>query len=218
MLENILVVDDHPIIFDYCHRELHEQYNVYYAANAEQLDEQMRSRTFSLVLMDIFFDQKPQGLEFIAKVKATAAKVLVFSGMCQAAEFRSVVQMDVDGYLDKNENTIISAIKEVLAGIYLVPRARVQAELGDVNDRLPSFTKQQRAVLNCFYNERSICAKEIANKMDLSIARVNAIIGALTAKLGQKRRNQMFPEALRRGYSPHMADHARALPRSRTLR
>ncbi len=50
--------------------------------------------------------------------------------------------MDVDGYLDKNENTIISAIKDVLAGIYLVPRAKVQAECGDVNDRLPSFTKQ----------------------------------------------------------------------------
>ncbi len=73
-------------------------------------------------------------------------------------------------------------------------------------------------MLNFFYNDRNISSKEIANKMDLSIARVNAIIAALTAKLGQKRRNQMFPEALRRGYSPHMADQARALPRSRTVR
>lgn len=218
MLENILVVDDHPIIFDYCHRELHEQYNVYYAANAEQLDEQMRNRTFSLVLMDIFFDHQPLGLEFIAKVKATAAKVLVFSGMCQAQEFRSVVLMDVDGYLDKSEQSIIHTIKDVLAGKYLVPRAKVRGVFGDINDRLPSFTKQQRTVLNYFYHDRDISSKEIANQMGLSVTRVNTIITTITANLGQKRRNQMLTEALRRGYSPHMPDQATGLPKSRTLR
>ena len=106
----------------------------------------------------------------------------------------------------------------MLAGKYLVPRAKVQAAFRDVNDRLPSFTKQQRAVLNFFYSERTISSKEIASKMDLSIARVNAIITTLTAKLGQKRRNQMFPEALRRGYSPHMPDQTKGLSRSRSLR
>jgi len=194
----LLVVDDHPIVRHGIVQLLNRQPDMEVVAEADDAEaalNQMRERTFSLVVTDISLPGL-SGLDLIRRVNATkdAPPMLVLSMHEESVYAERALNAGARGYVMKQEapDKLVAAVRKLLAGgIYLSPpmeermlMSLVKGKPAAAEPSLSVLSEREFEVLQMI--AQGLTSAQIAERINRSIKSVEAYRTSLRAKLGAK--------------------------------
>ncbi len=206
----LLIVDDHAILREGLTALLQQ-----FGPDTEVLN--AADGTEALALVDanpnldvVILDLAMPGMEGGRVIERLGAMrpdlpAIVLSASESAADVRRVLALGALGYVPKsaNPNTLLSAIKLVLAGEIYVPPLMLEPQ-GDSSapTGLSSvhLTQRQRDVLNCM--SRGLSNKRIAQELGLAEKTVKAHITVVLRVLGASNRTHAVTIARENGLAP----------------
>jgi two-component system NarL family response regulator len=198
----VLIVDDHPVVRDGLQAILSTEPDLFVAGEAGSGAEAIKliaSLRPEIVLMDLVLPDIP-GTEVIRRVCAGATSHVDFIVLTSVAgddEIFRALDAGARGYLFKDmaRKELLQAIRVVKAGERYIP-APVGARLAE---SLPRHGLSAREIEVLEHVAAGLRNKEIAYKLDLSEATVNAHVKRILEKLDVHDRTQAVTTALRRG-------------------
>ena len=146
-----------------------------------------------LVLLDLFLDDA-DGLDFVAGLRATGAKVLVVTGCNDEGHVAAALALGASGWVSKAQpfERLLDAAEATLRNQPLIPEAdyRELIERGkerliveqDARHRLAQLTARERQVLSALSEGES--AGDIAETFFVSVGTVRTHIQGILGKLG----------------------------------
>lgn len=197
----VLIVDDHPVVRDGLQAILSTEPNLEIAgeagSGAEALDRIAALRP-DIVLMDLVLPDLP-GSEVIRRVCAEQSDIdfIVLTSVAGDDEIYRALDAGARGYLFKDmaRKELLQAIRVVKAGERYIP-AQVGARLAE---SFPRHGLSPREIEVLGHVAAGLRNKEIAYKLELSEATVNAHVKRILEKLNVNDRTQAVTTALRRG-------------------
>jgi len=200
-LTTVLVVDDHPVVRDGLNAIISSEPDMQLVGEAgtgiDAVAAYLEVRP-AVVLMDLLLPDI-SGSEAIRRIceKAPNARVIVLTTVAGDEEIYRALEAGARGYLLKDmvRRELIHAIREVAAGRRYVP-AEVGARIAESLPR-PDVTSREIEVLQLIAS--GLKNKEVAFRLGVSEATVNAHVKHILAKLNASDRTHAVTIALRRG-------------------
>lgn len=197
----VLIVDDHPVVRDGLQAILSTEPDLHVAgeagSGAEAL-ERIAALRPHIVLMDLVLPDIT-GTEVIRQVCARKSDIdfIVLTSVAGDEEIYRALDAGARGYLFKDmaRKELLRAIRVVKGGDRYIP-AQVGARLAECFPR-HALTEREIEVLR--HVAAGLRNKEIAYKLELSEATVNAHVKRILEKLDVSDRTQAVTTALRRG-------------------
>ena len=197
----ILLVDDHPVVRDGLNAIVSSEQGMQVVGEAgtahEGVEAYARLRP-SIVLMDLLLPDMP-GAEAIAQIckRAPNARIIVLTTVDADEEIYRALEAGARGYLFKDmvRRELIQAIREVARGNRYIP-ARVGARIAENLPR-PDISAREIQVLQLIAS--GLKNKEVAARLQVSEATVNAHVKHILSKLNASDRTHAVTLALRRG-------------------
>jgi DNA-binding NarL/FixJ family response regulator len=197
----VVIVDDHPVVRDGLNAMLSTESDIAVvgeASNGAEALAAVSKHRPNIVLMDLLLPDIG-GAEVIQQVCAersdTAFIVLTTAGGDE--EIYRALEAGARGYLFKDmvRKELVQAIRSVHTGVRYIP-AQVGSRIAENLPR-PDVTSREIEVLQLV--STGLKNKEIAHKLNLSEATVNAHVKHILEKLGASDRTHAVTIALRRG-------------------
>lgn len=207
-MSKILIADDHAMVRAGIRQYLEAESSVREigeAANGRDTLEQLRTREWDLVLLDIFMPDQ-SGLDILRHIQTDHPKVrvLILSGLPEKQYAVSVLRAGASGYLPKDSapEDLIKAVQTVLAG-----RRYVSPEVAELlvagMDKDPGSQQHERLSAREFQVLSKLAAgravSEIANELELSVKTVSTYRSRVLEKMGLKTNADLTSYALRHG-------------------
>jgi len=197
----VLVVDDHPVVRDGLNAIISSETDMQVVGDvgtaAEAVTAYFRLRP-AVVLMDLLLPDF-SGSEAIRRIceKSANAQIIVLTTADGDAEIYRALEAGARGYLLKDmvRRELIQAIREVSGGRRYIP-AQVGARIAENYPR-PDITSREVEVLQLI--AAGFRNKEVAFRLGVSEATINAHIKHILAKLNATDRTHAVIIALRRG-------------------
>jgi len=197
----VLVVDDHPVVRDGLNAIISSETDMLVVGDvgtaAEAVTAYFQLRP-AIVLMDLLLPDF-SGSEAIRRIceKSANAQIIVLTTADGDAEIYRALEAGARGYLLKDmvRRELIQAIREVSGGRRYIP-AQVGARIAE-NFPRPDITSREVEVLQLIAG--GFRNKEVAFRLGVSEATVNAHIKHILAKLNATDRTHAVIVALRRG-------------------
>jgi len=197
----VLVVDDHPVVRDGLNAIISSEADMLVVGDvgtaAEAVTAYFQLRP-AIVLMDLLLPDF-SGSEAIRRIceKSANAQIIVLTTADGDAEIYRALEAGARGYLLKDmvRRELIQAIREVSGGRRYIP-AQVGARIAE-NFPRPDITSREVEVLQLIAG--GFRNKEVAFRLGVSEATVNAHIKHILAKLNATDRTHAVIVALRRG-------------------
>ncbi len=198
---SVLVVDDHPVVRDGLSAIISDEPDMKIAGDVGTGAEAI-SAYFSLkpavVLMDLLLPDM-HGSDAIYRIcsRATDARIIVLTTVGGDEEIYRALEAGARGYLLKDmvRRELIQAIREVHQGRRYIP-PQIGARIADSLPRA-DLTPREIEVLQLIAT--GLRNKEVAYKLDVSEATVNAHVKHILSKLNASDRTHAVLVALRRG-------------------
>jgi DNA-binding NarL/FixJ family response regulator len=189
----VLVADDHAIIRDGIKKILADTDDLVVAgqaANGADVMEQIRSRDWDLLFLDISMPGR-NGLELIKLVKAERPKlpILIFSMHHEEQYAVRAIRAGAAGYLSKEGDTeqLLPAIRRVaMGGMYISPKVAelLASDMGSHTERLPHTLLTNREFEVFTRILRGISLTAIAEELSLSVKTVSTHKSHILLKMG----------------------------------
>ncbi len=207
-MSKILIADDHAVVRAGIRQYLETEPSIREigeAATGKDALEQLRTREWDLVLLDIFMPDQ-SGLDILRHIQTDFPKVrvLILSGLPEKQYAVSVLRAGASGYLPKESapEDLIKAVQTVLAG-----RRYVSAEVAELlvagMDKDPSSQQHERLSAREFQVLSKLAAgravSEIAEELQLSVKTVSTYRSRVLEKMGLKTNADLTSYALRHG-------------------
>ena len=207
-MSRILIADDHAMVRAGIRQYLEGESSVREigeAASGRDTLEQLRTREWDLVLLDIFMPDQ-SGLDILRHIQSDYPKVrvLILSGLPEKQYAVSVLRAGASGYLPKDSapEDLIKAVQTVLAG-----RRYVSAEVAELlvagMDKDPGSQQHERLSAREFQVLSKLAAgravSEIAEELQLSVKTVSTYRSRVLEKMGLKTNADLTSYALRHG-------------------
>ena len=137
-MSRVLIADDHAVV-----RSGYKQFlegdtsivEIGEAANGQETLEQLRTKEWDLLLMDIHMPDR-SGLDILQHVSATypAVRVLVMSGLPEEQYARNVLRAGASGYLSKggSPQEFLKAVRQILSGRRYVSATLAESMAADI--------------------------------------------------------------------------------------
>ncbi len=198
----VLIVDDHPVVREGLNAIISSEPGLEVIGEAGNgtaaIESYFRLRP-DVMLLDLLLPDL-SGVEVIKRIcaESSAAQIIVLTSMGGDEEIYRALEGGARGYLFKDmvRKELIQAIRSVYDGRRFVP-AQVGARLAENLPR-PGLTPREIEVLQLI--AAGMRNKEIAYKLSLSEATVNAHIKHILEKLNASDRTHAVTTALRRGF------------------
>lgn len=196
---NILIVDDHPLVYSGLRNILMSDDDIDEVMQANDIKtglELMKRYTFALALVDMRLKEE-SGIDFIieAKAKYPNCKYVVLSSSSAAGDFDNAMQANVDGYILKDAfpDDIMYAVKSVIRGrkyfdpMFLEKMSRSRmAENSSRSTNLLS--PRETEILGCL--GKGMSNKDIADALFISENTVKKHVSRILTKLDFSDRTQ----------------------------
>jgi two-component system invasion response regulator UvrY len=207
-VSKILIADDHAVVRAGIRQYLETEPSIREigeAATGKDALEQLRTREWDLVLLDIFMPDQ-SGLDILRHIQTDFPKVrvLILSGLPEKQYAVSVLRAGASGYLPKESapEDLIKAVQTVLAG-----RRYVSAEVAELlvagMDKDPGSQQHERLSAREFQVLSKLAAgravSEIAEELQLSVKTVSTYRSRVLEKMGLKTNADLTSYALRHG-------------------
>jgi DNA-binding NarL/FixJ family response regulator len=207
-VSKILIADDHAMVRAGIRQYLEAESSVREigeAASGQDALEQLRTREWDLVLLDIFMPDQ-SGLDILRHIQSDYPKVrvLILSGLPEKQYAVSVLRAGASGYLPKDSapEDLIKAVQTVLAG-----RRYVSPEVAELlvagMDKDPASQQHERLSAREFQVLSKLAAgravSEIAEELQLSVKTVSTYRSRVLEKMGLKTNADLTSYALRHG-------------------
>lgn len=207
-MSKILIADDHAVVRAGIRQYLETEPSIREigeAATGKDALEQLRTREWDLVLLDIFMPDQ-SGLDILRHIQTDFPKVrvLILSGLPEKQYAVSVLRAGASGYLPKESapEDLIKAVQTVLAG-----RRYVSAEVAELlvagMDKDPGSQQHERLSAREFQVLSKLAAgravSEIAEELQLSVKTVSTYRSRVLEKMGLKTNADLTSYALRHG-------------------
>jgi len=197
----LVIVDDHPVVRDGLNAILATQPDIAVigeaGTGAEALELIPRLRP-SIVLVDLFLPDI-NGSEIIKRIAATHCDILfiVLTSAAGDEDIYRAVEAGARGYLFKDmaRKELLNAIRAVSAGQRYIP-GEVGSRIAEYLPR-PGLSAREIEVLQCVAG--GLRNKEIAFRLEISEATVNAHLKHILEKLNVSDRTLAVTTALKRG-------------------
>lgn len=197
----VLLVDDHPVVRDGLNAIIASESGLQVAGEAGTGVEAVkayRDLRPSVVLMDLLLPDI-SGVEAIQRIcrASPGARVIVLTTLDSEDDIFRALEAGARGYLLKDmvRKELIQAIREVAAGRRYIP-ARVGIRVAESLPR-PDISPREVDVLKLIAS--GLRNKQVAARLNVSEATVNAHIQHILAKLNASDRTHAVIIALRRG-------------------
>jgi two-component system, NarL family, invasion response regulator UvrY len=207
-LSRILIADDHALVRAGIRQFLAAECSVRTigeAASGRDTLDQLRTREWDLVLLDIFMPDQ-SGLDILRKIHSDypQVRVLILSALPEKQYAMSVLRAGASGYLPKDSapEILVKAVQTVLAG-----RRYVSAEVAEllvagldkdaVSQQHERLSAREFQVLSKLAAGRAV--SEIAVELRLSVKTVSTYRSRLLEKMGFKTNADLTSYALRHG-------------------
>lgn len=196
---NILIVDDHPLVYSGLRNILMSDDDIDEVMQANDIKtglELMKRYTFALALVDMRLKEE-SGIDFIieAKAKYPNCKYVVLSSSSAAGDFDNAMGANVDGYILKDAfpDDIMYAVKSVIRGrkyfdpMFLEKMSRSRmAENSSRSTNLLS--PRETEILGCL--GKGMSNKDIADALFISENTVKKHVSRILTKLDFSDRTQ----------------------------
>lgn len=207
-MSRILIADDHAVVRAGIRQYLEAESSVREigeAASGRDTLDQLRTREWDLVLLDIFMPDQ-SGLDILRHIQNEYPKVrvLILSGLPEKQYAVSVLRAGASGYLPKESapEDLIKAVQTVLAG-----RRYVSPEVAELlvagMDKDPGSQQHERLSAREFQVLSKLAAgravSEIADELQLSVKTVSTYRSRVLEKMGLKTNADLTSYALRHG-------------------
>ena len=197
----VLVVDDHPVVRDGLRAIVSSEPDMEIVGDAGTGREGVEAYFVlkpAIVLMDLLLPDI-SGSEAIQEIcqRAPDAQIIVLTTVAGDADIYRALEAGARGYLLKDmvRKDLIQAIRAVSAGRRHIP-AQVGAQIAEYLPR-PDITSREIEVLQLIAS--GFRNKEVAHRLAISEATVNAHIKHILEKLNASDRTHAVTIALRRG-------------------
>ena len=207
-MSKILIADDHAVVRAGIRQYLEAEPSIREigeAASGRDALDQLRTRDWDLVLLDIFMPDQ-SGLDILAHIQNEfpRVRVLMLSGLPEKQYAVSVLRAGASGYLPKDSapEDLIKAVQTVLAG-----RRYVSPEVAELlvagMDKDPGSQQHERLsarefqVLSKLASGRAV--SEIADELQLSVKTVSTYRSRVLEKMGLNTNADLTSYALRHG-------------------
>jgi DNA-binding NarL/FixJ family response regulator len=197
----VMVVDDHPVVRDGLNAILSTEADLKVAGEAGTGAEALRlipKLKPNIVLMDLMLPDM-SGSEIIQEICRTTSEIdfIVLTSVAGDDDIYKAVEAGARGYLFKDmaRKELIQAIRAVRAGGRYIP-ANVGSRLAE---SLPRHGLSDREIEVLELVATGLRNKEIAYKLELTEATVNAHVKRILGKLHVSDRTAAVTTALRRG-------------------
>jgi DNA-binding NarL/FixJ family response regulator len=207
-VSKILIADDHAVVRAGIRQYLEAETSVQEigeAATGRDTLDQLRTRHWDLVLLDIFMPDQ-SGLDILRHIQNDYPKVrvLILSGLPEKQYAVSVLRAGASGYLPKESapEELVKAVHTVLAG-----RRYVSSEVAELlvagMDKEPGAQQHERLSAREFQVLSKLAAgravSEIAEELQLSVKTVSTYRSRVLEKMGLKTNADLTSYALRHG-------------------
>jgi two-component system, NarL family, invasion response regulator UvrY len=137
-MSRVLIADDHAVVRSGYNQFLEGDTSIVEigeAANGQETLEQLRTKEWDLLLMDIHMPDR-SGLDILQHVSATypAVRVLVMSGLPEEQYARNVLRAGASGYLSKggSPQEFLKAVRQILSGRRYVSATLAESMAADI--------------------------------------------------------------------------------------
>lgn len=207
---SILVADDHGIVREGLRRVLEAESDLKVCGEARDGREVLEAveRTHpNFVILDISMPGLG-GLETLERLRAEhpAVKVLLLSVHGDATFIESAVSLGADGYLlkDGRASEVLAAVRAIeRGGSYFSPpvareiAAQLRSPRRSPRDPFSLLSQREREVLHLI--AEGLSAREVADRLGISVKTVEAHRTSLMRKLGVRKATELVRYALRHG-------------------
>lgn len=196
---NILIVDDHPLVYSGLRNILMSDDDIDEVMQANDIKtglELMKRYTFALALVDMRLKEE-SGIDFIieAKAKYPNCKYVVLSSSSAAGDFDNAMQANVDGYILKDAfpDDIMYAVKSVIRGRkYFDPmflEKMSKSRMAENSSRSTNLlSPRETEILGCL--GKGMSNKDIADALFISENTVKKHVSRILTKLDFSDRTQ----------------------------
>jgi len=209
-MSRVLIADDHAVV-----RSGYKQFlegdtsivEIGEAANGQETLEQLRTKEWDLLLMDIHMPDR-SGLDILQHVSATypAVRVLVMSGLPEEQYARNVLRAGASGYLSKggSPEEFLKAVRTVLAGRRYVSTTLAEAMAADLESKhdhsQPLHVQLSTREFQIFCKLAAGAAvSHIAEELSLSVKTVSTYRSRVLEKMSFQSNADITGYALRNG-------------------
>lgn len=195
MTNSIILVDDHPLIREGIKSLLtmeKELTIVDEASSESELLSKLNKNPVDIVILDIIFNDKLDGLKILEKVlkKYPKTNVLILSMLSDPKYLRQALKLGASGYLLKADvsDLIIPALKSVIIGNIFVSPSLSQRIFEE--NSITSLSKREFQVFQLLSKGKTV--KEIGIKLSISPSTVGTHIEKTKKKLGASSVNELI--------------------------
>jgi DNA-binding NarL/FixJ family response regulator len=208
MMRNVIIADDHPVVFRGLKEILRENFGgvvVDGAGTGRELIEKIKRNDYDLVLLDICLPDA-NGLDVLSDLRKRRPKlpVLVISMYPEELYAVRAIRTGAQGYLTKQSapDELVGAVRKILAGKrYVNPafavRMVVDFESDIVKPAHERLSNREFQVMRMFGSGKSI--KDIADELNLSINSIRTYRARIMDKIGVKGTQGLIHYALTHG-------------------
>lgn len=204
----ILMADDHTIFRSGVRRLLSDESDmriVAEAANGQEAIEQLRHRSFSVVLLDVNMGGR-SGLDTVRRIRVDwpAQPVILLSMYPEEQYAQIALQAGANGYLSKDRDAadLVAAIRIAASGGYYLPPCMAPGRLSSLrpSDPTPAWqrlTEREWQTLRLII--KGVSLTDIGNELCLSVKTVSSYRTRILAKLDVRNNADLVRYCLEHG-------------------
>lgn len=174
---DILVVDDHKIIFDGIKSMVEDQefvHSLEYCSSLQQLKSKINQKNYDVLILDLNLEGE-NALNIVHEIKfiSPTLKIIVLTSYDSKKLFQKAKELDLEGFLLKNttKKQFIEALQKVILGEKYYPKLNqtIPSEFTqsiDTFGSINSLSNREQELVKCLLN--GLNEKEIADKLFIS--------------------------------------------------
>lgn len=198
-MKKVIVVEDQEILRDSISYQIDskEDYEVVLKlADANLVYDEVKKYNPDLILMDIFTEDRNDGIEAAAKIKKDfpQIKIIIMTGMPELSCINRAKEANVDSFIYKNTSSadLLAIMSSTLQGYSTYPRE----EKNLINEA--DLTKREYEILQLLCN--GLDQKSISEKLFISLNTVKTHVSSLLSKTGFESVHKLAIYAVSNGY------------------
>lgn len=202
---NLLLVDDHPIVLDGLRSFLEKDPAIEIVgavhsgkAALDLLEQQMAD----VVILDVSMPGDLDGLDTATRIRKLYpdAKIVLLTMFGEGRYIEKALQIGIHGYVlkDKNKETLMTAIRTVLAGgdnRYYSPdvlaRISVQSATSTKKSDWVRLTKREKEIICIMAKEPQLTAEQVAQQLNIATYTVQTHISNAKSKLDMSKSSEL---------------------------
>lgn len=166
----LAIIDDDVWARDRLSEELQKFEDITVVAASQSVDELLDGpgATADLVLLDVQLRYDPVVAENVARISRNGPRVLLISGFFGEEAVRGALRAGAMGFHPKVQqfDTLVHAIRDAMAGRFVISQQAMMAVLNDRQDSAPDFTRREIDVLAL--SATGLPAKIVAKRLGIS--------------------------------------------------